>query len=258
MLNYWRAEFYRLRYSKGFWINVTIFLLMIVVSVWCESVGYVGVHDMETMDQLANLKTSQLWTARYSLEAMAQMVSFLIFTSMTLFTLLISDDFSYKTYKNNLTVGLSRGNFLAAKYSLLLLVLALELLLFYVMVCLVSGLKNGFGELDSQFMMQLLKVYLLQYLNLVAIFSMGLALFYLFLSNVIALVGIIVITLASQFLVVLVPDYAWLMLLNFQAILSNAWQILPTDYFVKSLVFCLLVSSGCYVLSNQLLKSKSL
>ncbi|MGO2100087.1 ABC transporter permease [Vagococcus salmoninarum] len=257
MLNTIRADFYRLSKTKGFWITQGLLIILVLVSILSQAVGSVGVSSPETMDELTNATKSVNWTGIVSVEMLSTMSSLLIYFIIPLLVMAVGYDFSKQTYKNSLTVGVSRTKFYFSKYITLSLLILLQLFYYIAVVFIVGSLINGIGVgFGLAYIGKTCLVIISQYLFLMAIFSVSTFALFLTRSNVAAILATILLPIVISILTLTLPKVTFLKYLDFQGLLSlgthidlSTGEIYP--YLFASLVTIILAISSTLITFNQ-------
>lgn len=127
MLNFIRADLYRLSRSKSFWITEGIILLLVILSV--VSNGSVGVTLGDSTQTSGGLTEMTGFLA-----IQTSLSSMLLYYSLPLVMQVLGSEYTKGTMKNIITVGVSKPAYLFGKF----LVYALVLVLQIVAICVVS------------------------------------------------------------------------------------------------------------------------
>ncbi|WP_179396137.1 ABC transporter permease [Lacticaseibacillus absianus] len=139
MINQIRADFYRQLRTWGFGLVMGLTVVYCAVCVWFKSVGGVMVNaPLSALDEL----TAKQTTVRAGIRGATINSSVLLYVFIALFVIVIGYEFSQQTYKNTLISGISRLQFILAKYLTLLLDLFIALALFY-LTALITGRLAG-------------------------------------------------------------------------------------------------------------------
>lgn len=255
-----QADFYRLLRSKGYWITQIAMLAFLTLTVYLQAIGGVGINTESPQEALSAVEAMQAmtWTSEVSLTLVTSMASMLIYFCLPLFVMIIGHDLTRKTYKNILTTGLSRISFFLSKFVVFMVIMACQFLLFYGWVCLIAGIKNGFGNLDADFVQHIFMTMGYQYLNMLAIFAISTLVMYLLYSNVSVVMATVilplVLTITQMFLKWKVLDY-----INFQTNIDQAFQIEASSELFRNTMLGSLATIGLsLVIASYLFKKKSL
>ncbi|MFD1430072.1 ABC transporter permease [Lacticaseibacillus mingshuiensis] len=144
MINQMRADLYRQFHTLGYYLVVLATIALSALIVGFKSVGGVMIQtDTTNLDKLA----SKSWTAIESLQAATLSSSLLVYLYIGLFVILIGYEFSQKTYKNTLLSGISRLQFIFAKYVTLVVDMLVLIFIYYLTALAVNGLAGrSLGE----------------------------------------------------------------------------------------------------------------
>lgn len=253
MFNSIKADFYRLFRSRGFIINQILLITVLVLSILGKAVGNNGVHP-NVQDQMI----STVWTSDFASQIVSSMTSFLLYFGLPLLVIIVGYDLTHKTYKNILTNGISRLNYFTSKYFILLLALASQVIFFYATTILTTGILYGFGKLNSEFWQNLSRTMLLQYLCIIAIFSIAIIVLFLTNSNVGAVIATITIPIAISIAHVFI-ELSFLKHFDFQANMDGAWYIQATSSEYTSYLLAAFVTSLiAYCIAYSIFKKKAL
>lgn len=248
MINTIRADFYRLKHTKGFWIAQLILILFITFSIFNQATGSVGISAQDMMEETSAVKEIP-WTGTVSLVTMSSMAIFVLYFIIPLFVIALGHDFSKETYKNSLTVGVSRSKYFFSKYITLVLITALQLAYFYLMSFITGSVLNGFGDdFGKTFLWETLQSFALQLLFIMAILSFSVCLLYLT-SNVIAaiLTAVIlpIVINLLQFFFQKITLFSWL---DFQSIASQMMMTGLTDPDLPKQILTALITMGLLII----------
>ncbi len=139
MMNQIRADFYRQRRTLGMYVIVLITIAYAVWSVTSKNIGGVTVHGDDNLIAQIAAKT---WTAQFGVQAANMSDTLLLYFFIGVFVIVFGYEFSQKVYKNTLISGISRLQFVLAKY----LVMLLDLLILFTVnfgIALLGGLAKG-------------------------------------------------------------------------------------------------------------------
>lgn len=254
MINTLRADFYRLLHTRGFWLTQAALVVIIVGSVLSQSAISFMVNDVQTTPQL---NETLPWTGPVALEGINSMMSVLLYLLWPLLVITMGQDFSKLTYKNNLTVGVSRSAYFFAKYLTMTTIAALQLLYLYVVSFVTGTLLNGLGELPPHYFLDVSRYYLLHLLLLSAIMSFAIFMLYLT-GNLIATVLTGVLTpVILAVLPLSRPKVEWLQYFDFQGIADNLMTVgleslpLPAIILAATATILLMVSASLLVFNRR-------
>ncbi|BDR54959.1 ABC transporter [Bombiscardovia apis] len=146
MINQMRADLYRQSRTKGLYILLALTIALSVLITASKQVGGVMVTDEDLGKQMTEM-TQMSWSALTGVKAMTMSSSLLMYFYIGLFVIVVGYEFSQKTYKNTLISGISRLQFIAAKYVVLLVDLLVLSAIYYaasIITSLIAG--RGIGE----------------------------------------------------------------------------------------------------------------
>ena len=139
MMNQIRADFYRQRHTLGMYLIVLVTIAYAVWSVTSKNVGGVTLHgDNDLFGQIA----AKTWTVQFGVQVANITDTLLLYFFIGVFVIVFGYEFSQKVYKNTLISGISRLQFVLAKY----LVMLLDLLILFTVnfgIALLGGLVKG-------------------------------------------------------------------------------------------------------------------
>ncbi|GGP11402.1 hypothetical protein [Oceanobacillus neutriphilus] len=257
MVNAVRADLYRLFHTKGFYITQLLLILFVVISVLAEATGNVGVNLEETTDIQSHLQVND-WDSYQTFIAFSSMASFLIYFCLPLLVMIAGYDFVHKSYKNQLTSGVSRFQYFGSKYLIFIVVTALQFLFYYTSAFLTAAVKNGIGTAPKDFWINALQTIGIQFIAFQAIFIIGLCILVITFSNVSSIISIIVIPLIINILSA-VLNIGWLKYFDFQYGINFAWiRDLPDFSWLVFLCFSLGVIIVMSYIAYQAFRHKSL
>ncbi|KAF1297373.1 hypothetical protein BAU15_11525 [Enterococcus sp. JM4C] len=144
MIRLIKADFYRVLHTKGFLataIAVIAYGLSIVLTGGSGGVS-VNQDPSAAMPSGTDLKTS--------IDAAIYSSSILVYLLIGVFVIVLGYEFTQKTYKNSLTAGASRLQFVVAKYISQVVYLSFFIVLYFVTVMLTAYLK--FGSTQANFL----------------------------------------------------------------------------------------------------------
>lgn len=255
-----QADFFRLLRSKGYHITQLIMIIFVALTIIFEATGRAGVSDATPEQAMAAMEAMKqmTWTSDVSLMMASSQVSMLTFFCLPLFVMIIGHDLSRETYKNIVTVGVSRWQFFASKFVVFMVMMALQFIIYYVLVFFIAGIKTGFGDLDIEFWKTFGAIVGFQYINMLAIFSIATITLYLLFSNVSAVITAVIIPMALTLLKMFVKweifNYS-----NFQINMDQAPQIeMGTQMFNYSILSALTTIVIALMISYFIFKKKPL
>ena len=221
MFNMLRADTYRLLHSRGFYITQFVMIGLVVVSVATDSLSMmIGSAGLSSFQNQASHVT---WTAVNSVKLMSSMASLLLYILLPLFIMSIGFDFSRKIYKNPLSSGMTRLNYFISKYFVFVLITVGQLLFYYGVIFLSTGIKSGFGKLTVLLVKKWVQVFSLQLLELNAIFAISVLVIYLSFSTIAAVITTVVTPVLIPVLLQLFTKAHWLRNFDFQSRVDSAY-----------------------------------
>ncbi|GEN89719.1 ABC-2 transporter permease [Oceanobacillus sp. FSL W8-0428] len=258
MVNAVRADLYRLFHTKGFYITQFLLILFVVISVSAEATGNVGVNTLEEPTDMQSHLQVHDWDSYQTFIAFSSMASFLIYFCLPLLVMIAGYDFVHKSYKNQLTSGVSRLQYFGSKYLIFIVVTALQFLFYYTFAFLTAAVKNGIGTAPKDFWMNALQTIGIQFIAFQAIFIIGLCILVITFSNVSSVIIIIVIPLIINVLSAFF-NIGWLKYFDFQYGINFAWiRDLPDFSWLTFLGFSLGVIIVMNYIAYQAFRHKSL
>lgn len=253
MLNFIRADLYRLSKSKSFWITEGIILLLVILAV--VSNGDVGVtlgDSTQTTGSLAEMTGF--------LAIQTSLSSMLLYYSLPLVMQVLGSEYTKGTMKNIITVGVSKPAYLFGKFLVYALVLVLQILA----ICLVSFVAGtiigGTGFEDISQLENLLYYFAGFVLILLATSSFALLVLYLTKNTAVSVLATIFIPMGFAIARFSLPTWKFLEYLDFQGGLEmvtmttfKTWEMVR-PIFVGSLISLLL----CLLAAHLVFKRQEL
>lgn len=244
MLNFIRADLYRLSKSKSFWITEGIILLLVILAV--VSNGDVGVtlgDSTQTTGSLAEMTGF--------LAIQTSLSSMLLYYSLPLVMQVLGSEYTKGTMKNIITVGVSKSAYLFGKFLVYALVLVLQILA----ICLVSFIAGtiigGVGFEDISQLENLLYYFAGFVLILLATSSFALLVLYLTKNTAVSVLATIFIPMGFAIARFSLPTWKFLEYLDFQGGLEmvtmttiQTWETVQPIFLgsLISLLLCLLAA----------------
>lgn len=205
-----KADFYRLFRTKGFWISQFIIIGIIFISIASQAVGQVGVNLEESAQEIES-QFSMQWTGVTSVEAITSMMGIFFYTMLPMMVIIIGHDFSKKTYKNILTVGVSRTKYFLAQYISFAMMIFLQVFYIYAVSFLTGTLFYGVGDgFNSKQLLNWLFVGIIQFLMIMAILTISCFVTYLTKNSVLAILTAIFIQLLIPIMSFIFKDINWI------------------------------------------------
>ncbi|MBG9980343.1 ABC transporter permease [Facklamia lactis] len=258
MINSLKADLFRLFKSRGFYLTLFILMLHQLMVIINEAVGSIGIVSDASPEEASHVIDNIIWTAEVAVKQSSHTTSLLIYLGLPLFVMIIGFDLVRSTYKNILTIGISRTEYFLSKLMIFAFVLVLEIVTYYTIAFLIGGIRNGWGELDSNFWSHFGQVLSFQYINILAIFSLSMVVLYWLFSNV----GAVIVAVASPIILAIMAMFLqkdWLAYFNFQTNIDQAWSInLQTSFWQNSMFYPFVTFLVASVLSLILFKRKPL
>ena len=247
MLHSLKADFYRLFKSPGFYITLIVLTLYQGMTVWFEAIGHIGMESDQAAQNQARFQ-DMTWTADVAAQAMSNMSSLMIYFGLPLFVMIIGYDTSRQTYKNILTMGVTRLQYFISKIVVFVVALFLELVFYYGIGMLIAGFRHGWGQINMDFWQDFSQIFAVEFLNILAIFAVATLILYWFFSNVGAVISTIVLPLITT-VVITLSQIEWLAPFSFQAATDLAWQLdWSQDFWTQNL----LATIGTIIVVNGL------
>ncbi|MGM0123153.1 hypothetical protein IGI37_000519 [Enterococcus sp. AZ194] len=161
-----KADFYRLLHTKGFIATGVAVIAYAVMLVFTGSAGGIGVNQDLVKPVGVDLKTS--------VDAGVFSSSVLVYLLIGVFVMVIGYEFSQKNYKNSLTAGVSRLQFIVAKYISEVFYLSFFIVLYFATIMVTAFLRFGSTQTDFfSFMLQTLLLAIAMGLLISVVFSLA-------------------------------------------------------------------------------------
>ncbi|WP_334332842.1 MULTISPECIES: ABC transporter permease [unclassified Companilactobacillus] len=253
MLNQLRADNFRLRHTLGIYLTL---LFTIVYSAFITGKSIVG-GILVTDDSMDKLDSVKIWTIKDGINASTLSSSLLLYVLISIFVIIIGTEFSQKTYKNTLVSGITRTQFVLAKYVLMLLSIFV-LIITYFLTSVVMGmiLSRTTGSSWSELMSIILKDSLVIAFFISVIFGLGILILFLTSSIVFSSIFIVVCPIFVTVLNNLV-DWSWLKYIDFfRAAVKISLRLVSTQqiwiYILTSMVVLIItIFCSVYVINNK-------
>lgn len=244
MLNFIRADLYRLSRSKSFWITEGIILLLVILSV--VSNGSVGVTLGDSTQTAGGLTEMTGFLAiRTSLSSM------LLYYSLPLVMQVLGSEYTKGTMKNIITVGVSKPAYLFGKFLVYALVLVLQIVAICVVSFVAGTVIGGIGYNDLSQIENLLYYFVSFVLILLATSSFAVLVLYLTKNTAVSVLATIFIPMAFAIARISLPNWKFLEYLDFQGGLEmvtmttfQTWETVQPIFLgsLISLLLCLLAA----------------
>lgn len=251
MLHTIQADFYRLFRSKGFWITEIFLVLNSLLSIIFGVVGSVGINtDPSAIDKFGS---EGGWSGFETISNLSHNFSMVVMFTIILASIVIGVDISQKLYKNILSYGISRTQYVLAKSLVLASLVFFQILITYLLSFLLASLLNGLGTMPEQFIPQFLITLVGQFFCTCAWVSFVTFVLYLSHSIVAAIFSYFLGAAAVSLLALNFPDVDLFFYLNMQFNLSMAGNgdIVVHILLVASLVILLTLTGSLIRFQRQ-------
>jgi hypothetical protein len=205
MMNLLRTEWLKIKKYIAFWLVIVITALSYPGVSWIFRQGYKDLgRRKDGGAQVLKMLLGDPFSLPGAWHTLAYSSSIFVFIPAVVIIMFISNEYSYKTHRQNIIDGWSRDQFMLAKM-LNVMVVSLMVTLLYTVVTLIIGLTNGpnanpnlnkwsqsyyIGLFALQTFSQLSIAFLIGFLVKKAFLSLGIFLFYfLILENVLVGLG---------------------------------------------------------------------
>lgn len=220
------ADFYRLFKTKGFWLSQLFIIGFIFISIASQSVGQVGVNlgdaTQETTSQYA-----MKWTGIISVQAVTSMMTMFFYAMLPMLVIIIGHDFSKKTYKNILTVGVSRTKYFLSQYVSFTMMILLQVFYIYMASFLTGTLFYGVGNgFNQKLLLDWIMTAGVQFIMIMAILTISCFITYLTKNNVLSILTAIILPIVLTLLSFMFQNTKWISLFDFQSVLGDTDFIL--------------------------------
>ncbi len=145
MIKLMKADLYRLLRSKGMYISIGLMILYLTISILSQAQGSIGINTAETMNAISG-DQQVTWTGMVTIRKMLGNILILEYFLLIYVVIISGSDFSMSTYKNVLSVGMSRQKYYISKLLLIACVSFLVGTLYYAYSFGLASLINGVGE----------------------------------------------------------------------------------------------------------------
>lgn len=243
MLNFIRADFYRLLHTKSFWIAEVIITVMAFISIVSMTSFVVQVEDLSTAGEgSANALTG------YS--AVGQSLgSALIYYMLPLVILVLGSEYSKGTLKNIITTGVSRTSYFLGKFLSFTVVMFLQIIWLALIGFVVGTISGGTGFSATNTMDNIVYQLLGQLIILLAISSVTTLVLYLTKNTAVSVIVSIVWPMATAVAAMMNSNSTLLDYINFQSkldqvaatTLSTMGDVVPT--FISAIILTVLFIS---------------
>lgn len=244
MLNFIRADLYRLSRSKSFWITEGIILLLVILSV--VSNGSVGVTLGDSTQTAGGLTEMTGFLA-----IQTSLSSMLLYYSLPLVMQVLGSEYTKGTMKNIITVGFSKPAYLFGEFLVYALVLVLQIVAICVVSFVAGTVIGGIGYNDLSQIENLLYYFVSFVLILLATSSFAVLVLYLTKNTAVSVLATIFIPMAFAIARISLPNWKFLEYLDFQGGLEmvtmttfQTWETVQPIFIgsLISLLLCLLAA----------------
>lgn len=244
MLNFIRADLYRLSRSKSFWITEGIILLLVILSI--VSNGSVGVTLGDSTQTAGGLTEMTGFLA-----IQTSLSSMLLYYSLPLVMQVLGSEYTKGTMKNIITVGVSKPAYLFGKFLVYALVLVLQIVAICVVSFVAGTVIGGIGYNDLSQIENLLYYFVSFVLILLATSSFAVLVLYLTKNTAVSVLATIFIPMAFAIARISLPNWKFLEYLDFQGGLEmvtmttfQTWETFQPIFIgsLISLLLCLLAA----------------
>jgi len=165
MIDFIRADFYRLMRSKGFWI--TEFLLFCVISSATFLQANIHFGANISRNAAASQSLGKL-TGLQALDYFAGNTDSLLLFTIIIISMVLGVDLSRKLYKNCLSYGISKLSYYFSKFFVCVSIALLHLLFILAISFVTASLSNGIGTAPSSFLPHLGAALFVQFLSTIS------------------------------------------------------------------------------------------
>ncbi|OHY51931.1 ABC transporter permease [Lacticaseibacillus paracasei] len=253
MINQIRADFYRQIHTIGMYIMFGLTIIYSAMTTLAQNVGGVTVHG--DSDQFAQV-AAKSWSVLTGIKVANMGDTMLLYVFIGVFVIIFGYEFSQKVYKNTLISGISRLQFVLAKY----LVMLLDLLLLFAvnfLTALVAGLVAGrplggsWGTLFATFSLSFVAATFF----VSVIFSIGV--FLLVLTGSILIPAIVVVFPLIIGVLHVLGEWDWIKYIDFFGVAQNIGvggmkvSALPPYIAVSLALLVVMIGSSALMLRNK-------
>ncbi|HAY53681.1 ABC transporter permease [Schleiferilactobacillus harbinensis] len=254
MMRIFKSDLYRLFHTTGFWLTLAVTLIAAVVSAANKAIGGItmGTSALENM-------AAPNWTVYNTARYLSFSTTYLPYVFIGLFVILIGYEFSQQTYKNTLTAGIGRWQFIISKNLTLLLTVGVLIALFFFSGVLTSAIAGRpMGAALGKIISRILLYTGSQLVGIAAVYALATVLLVLFHSTVIAAVFIVVFPLFVPGLNTFV-HWSWLKYIDFLSTSQNLTAgILSNQTLGRFILVSVLTTIIAWLASALILKNQEL
>lgn len=228
MIATFRADFYRLFKTKGFWLSQLFIIGFIFISIASQSVGQVGVNLGDAAQETSSQSQYAMeWTGIISVQAVTSMMTMFLYAMLPMLVIIVGHDFSKKTYKNILTVGVSRTKYFLSQYVSFAIMILLQVFYIYMASFLTGTLFYGVGSgFNQKQLLNWIMTASVQFIMIMAILTISCFVTYLTKNNVLSILTAIILPIILTLLSFMFQNAEWVSLFDFQNILGDTEFIL--------------------------------
>ena len=165
MIDFIRADFYRLMRSKGFWITEFVLFCVILSATFFQANIHFGANI--SRNAAASQSLGKL-TGLQALDYFAGNTDSLLFFTIIIISMVLGVDLSRKLYKNCLSYGISKLSYYFSKFFVCVSIAAFHFLLILSISFVTASLSNGIGSAPSSFLPKLGAALFVQFLSTIA------------------------------------------------------------------------------------------
>ena len=164
MMDFIRADFYRLMRSKGFWITEFLLFCAIISTTFFQANIHFGANI--SRNEAATQALGKL-TGLQALDYFAGNTDSLLLFTIIGISMVLGVDLSRKLYKNCLSYGISKLIYYFSKFFVCVSIAAFHFLMILSISFVTASLSNGIGSAPSSFLSQLGTALFIQFLSTV-------------------------------------------------------------------------------------------
>ena len=164
MMDFIRADFYRLMRSKGFWITEFLLFCVIFSATFFQANIHFGANI--SRNEAATQALGKL-TGLQALDYFAGNTDSLLLFTIIGISMVLGVDLSRKLYKNCLSYGISKLIYYFSKFFVCVSIAAFNFLMILSISFVTASLSNGIGSAPSSFLSQLGTALFIQFLSTV-------------------------------------------------------------------------------------------